>query len=117
MREVLQSALTEAIKSGDRPAVSALRSALAAIANAEAVEAVESSEDPGVTHPMIAGSVPGVGATEVARRELTEVAQLAIVRAEIDARRSAASGYDQAGRPDRAAALRAEADVLARYLG
>ncbi len=89
-----------AIKQRDRVAVAALRSALAAIENAEAVERGES-----VDRRLGIEQIPvGVGAAEVARRELTELDVLGIVRAEIADRESAALGYERAGRSGRRSA-------------
>lgn len=102
------------MKERDAVAVGALRTALAAVDNAEAVA------PPGGPAPLIdgviAGAATGVGATEAVRRELTEDEVAAIVRAEIDARRSAAADYEAAGHPARAARLSAEADTLAPHL-
>jgi len=86
-----------------------LRSALAAIDNAEAVEIRD------VRAGAIETSPVGVGAAEVARRELTEADVAAIVRGEVEERRAAAGG--RAGRGDRAAELAAEADALTAHLG
>jgi uncharacterized protein YqeY len=109
----LRAALPPAMRARDTAAVTALRSALAAIANAEAVP----TEAPSGTFTAIgAGSALGVGATEAPRRDLTAADIAAIVRAEIADRRTAAEEYDQHGRADHAARLRAEADVLHRLL-
>jgi uncharacterized protein len=62
----MRRALTAAMKARDQRAVAALRSALAAIDNAEAVEAAGEGHPPG--EGRIAGAVLGVGAAEVARR-------------------------------------------------
>jgi uncharacterized protein YqeY len=88
-----------------------LRSALAAIDNAEAVEIRD------VRAGAIETSPVGVGAAEVARRELTEADVAAIVRGEVEERRAAAAAYQAAGRGDRAAELAAEADALTAHLG
>jgi uncharacterized protein len=105
----LRRALTTALKSRDAVAVSALRSALAAIENAGAV-------DPGHAPPgsgPIAGAVDGLGAAEVERRP---VDVRAVVAAEVEQRRAAAREYTELGRPDHADRLHAEADVLAAHL-
>ena len=106
----LRRALTTALKSRDAVAVSALRSALAAIENAGAV-------DPGHAPPPgsgpIAGAVDGLVAAEVERRP---VDVRAVVAAEVEQRRSAAREYTELGRPDYADRLHAEADVLAAHL-
>ncbi|QGV82473.1 hypothetical protein [Streptomyces ficellus] len=102
------------MRARDRTAVSALRSTLAALDNAEAVPVDESA--PRAT--AIEGLPAGAGATEAARRELTESGVVDLVRAE------AAERLDVAARltapapahAERAARLRAEAAVLLRFL-
>jgi uncharacterized protein len=110
----LRAALNEALRSRDSVAVAALRSALSAIANAEAVPSANTSRVVGSEH--VAGAVAGLGATEAARRELAEQDVAAIVGAEISDRRSAAGDYERLGRSDQSARLRREADVLAELL-
>lgn len=111
LRERLRAAVPAAMKTGDRRVVSALRSALCAIDNAEAVE---------IGDDLRAGAIEagpaGLGAAEVARRALSEDEMVAIVRAEISERRAAAANYEQAGHGERAAALLAEADALGRFV-
>lgn len=106
------------MKAGDRRSVGALRSALAAIDNAEAVHP-EAGGGPG-RRPAgggpIAGAATGLGATEVDRKVLTEEEVADVVRAEMTERTAAAAEYDRLGRSDRAAELRAEAAVLAAHL-
>lgn len=117
VREQLRAALAGAMKEKDAVAVAALRSALAAIANAEAVPAGEATGSTAAAQSeTIAGAVVGLRASELDRRRLTghEVADL--VRAEIAERRAAADLFDGAGQRARAARLRAEADVLSRHL-
>jgi uncharacterized protein len=105
----LRAALTGALRRRDRTAVSALRSVLGAIANAEAVAPPERAVS---VSAHIAGAVQGLGAAEAARRILTPAELTGLVEAEITERLHAAGGYDQAGRPDRAELLRAEAAAL-----
>ncbi|GIL31523.1 hypothetical protein NUM_67770 [Actinocatenispora comari] len=105
--------LTTALKARDRVAVSALRSALAAIDNAEAVPAPDARMS---SSEHVAGAAVGVGSAEAARRELTPDDLHAIVAAEVAERVDAATGYARSGRQDAADRLRAEADVLRRYL-
>lgn len=96
----------------DPVAVTALRSALAAIDNAEAVQPAADRND-----PLAIELTPlGVGAAEVERRVLTEEQVERIVHTEIAERESAAQDYDRADHPDRAHRLRGEAAVLAAYL-
>jgi uncharacterized protein len=115
VRERLRNALPGAIKARDTVAVAALRSALAAIENAETVDA--SHALPPVDHPDIAGGVSGLGAGEVSRRRLTHTEMERIVRSEVADRQTAEREYQRAGQRERAERLRGEADVLLSYLG
>jgi uncharacterized protein len=108
LEERLRLALREAMQARDRAAIAALRSALAAIGNAEAVEVPEVSARGGA----IEASPAGLGAAEVSRRTLAEADVHRIVVAEIVERAEAARGYDDNGQPEGAAQLRAEAAVL-----
>jgi len=111
IRMRLNQALGRALKSRDAIAVSALRSAVAAIGNAEAADAGTAS--PATTSsPYFAGTAVGVGAGETQRRRLSGAQVDEIVRAEISERQAAAREYEQAGHADRAARLRSEAHVL-----
>ena len=67
-------------------------------------------------HPELAGTVAGVGATEVERRRLSQAQMEEIVRVEIADRETAAAGYERAGQLERAERLRAEAKVLLSHL-
>ncbi|MER7922837.1 hypothetical protein ABTY96_06815 [Streptomyces sp. NPDC096057] len=100
------------MRARDKAAVSALRTALAALDNAEAVSVAE-IEPRG---PALEQSPLGAGATEVARRELTEHRVVEMVRAEAAERLDAAAQLTAPAHADRAARLRAEADVLLRLL-
>jgi uncharacterized protein YqeY len=108
----LRRALPPALKARDQAAVAALRSALAAIDNAQAVEAPPAPRSGGV----VAGAVTGLGAGDAPRRQLSEDDIVAIVRAEVADRRTAFADYERAGQLDAAARLAAEADVLAAHL-
>jgi uncharacterized protein YqeY len=153
LRERLSRALPAAMKARDRPAINALRSALAAIDNAGAVDPAQASPDtahpaptasagqpdpasagesdpeatgagegsPGPAGaagegPTVAGSVAGLGATEVERRRLSEAQMEEIIRAEVLERERAAAGYERAGQLELAERLRGEANVLSAYL-
>jgi uncharacterized protein len=157
LRERLSGALPAAMKARDRVAVAALRSALAAIANAEAVDPSRASPpaapppdpgpsakspDPRTEHqaptgsglgppdprtglqepagpggdPPFAGTVAGIGATEMERRSLTGKQVEEVVRAEIAERETAAAGYEHTGRLEHAERLRGEAKVLRSHL-
>jgi uncharacterized protein len=172
LRDRLSRALPAAMKARDRPAMTALRSALAAIDNAGAVDptragptdaaptdAAPTDMDPQIAisearssgpdepgsgpsksagigsqhpstgaglglsdlapqgpHPGFAGTVAGVGATEVERRSLSQAQMEQIVRTEIDDRETAATGYEHVGQLGPAERLRAEAKVLRSHL-
>jgi len=99
------------MKAKDAVATSALRSVLAAIANAEAVAPPPGGPLTG-GNAHFAGSVAGVGAAEAGRRVLTAGEVAAIIAAEVADRRAAAAGYDASGHDDRASRLRREAEVI-----
>ncbi|MBX6723341.1 MAG: hypothetical protein IRY92_08930, partial [Dactylosporangium sp.] len=86
LRQRLQDALPVALKARDRAAVAALRSALAAIANAEAVNRPAASD----RGQAIEQTSVGVGVAEVERRVLTADQVEQIVRAEVAERLAAA---------------------------
>jgi uncharacterized protein len=124
LRDRLRRALPAAMKARDRPAVTALRSALAAIDNAEAVDAEPDGweiADAGAaavdaTYPGLAGTVAGVGATEVERRDLNPAQMEDIVRTEIDTREVAVAVFERLGQHEHAERLRAEVNVLRSHL-
>ena len=115
MRASLRDDLKAALKAHDRVAITALRSALAAIDNAEAVPA-DHPLDSVTGNEHVAGSASGLGAAEAERRHLTEADLRSIVENEVRERSVAARKYEQFGRNDLAEGLRAEAQVLSRYL-
>lgn len=110
MRDDLRSAMKER----RTDVVSALRTALATLDNAEAVEASGSAVQ-GSEH--VAGAASGVGATEAVRRTLTLDDVQGLLRALVEEQESEASRYDSLGQGDAAAQLRAGAAALAAYLG
>jgi uncharacterized protein YqeY len=116
VRDRLRAALPDAMKARDSVAVAALRSALGAIDNAEAVDAAQAPQ-PGVGHARLAGTVGGLRATEVARRRLTAAEMDEVVRAEVADRHAAVRDYERAGHRVHAERLRGEAAVLSCYLG
>lgn len=97
-------------------AASALRSALAAIANAEAVPADQSAAAP-TTSQHVAGAAAGLGAGEARRRDLTDAEVGQIAGAEIAERMAAAADYESRGHAEQARRLRREARVLADIAG
>jgi uncharacterized protein len=136
LRDRLRRALPAAMKARDRPAVTALRSALAAIDNAEAFDPDEAlaegvddvlepagwepadpdADDVEAAHPGFAGTIAGVGATEVERRSLTPRQVEGIVRAEIDTREMAATVLESVGKHEHAERVRAEMKVLLSHV-
>ena len=111
---LLRRALDHALKTRDPIAVTALRSALSAISNAEAVSAAAAVARP--TSPHIAGAAAGAFGGEARRRDLSAADVDQIVQAEISERLQAAGDYERSGRAARAERLRAEASVLASAL-
>lgn len=105
LQERLKADLTAALRDRDRPTVTALRTALAAVSNAEAVPS-----DNSYRHPIV-GQL-----NEVPRRELTEEQVEAILRAEAAERQKAIEEYESLGLADAAARLNAEQAALSRYL-
>jgi uncharacterized protein YqeY len=104
-RSELRRRLVSARKERDAVRTSSLRSALSAIDNGE------TPDGPVPSAGAIADSATGPGAAEVARRELSEEQIRDLIQREVDERRGAASQLDRS-RPERAAGLREEAEVL-----
>jgi hypothetical protein len=104
IEERMRRDLTAAMKVRDRVRMSVLRTALSAIANAEA-PAVETQAWP----PQAAGS------TEIDRIELDEAERRRIVSAQILDREDTAGQYEQNGRAAEAAILRDEIRILREY--
>jgi uncharacterized protein YqeY len=92
--------------------VTVLRSTLAALDNAEAVDRSAATDQ----RLAIEQRPVGVGAAEVERLVLAPEQVESIVRAELAERETAAREYEAAGRPERAEQLRSEAAVLAAHL-
>ena len=114
LRPPLRRQLKAAMRDRDRIAVSALRDAIAALDNAEAVE--PGQDVPAQVSEHVAGGVVGLAAAELERRILDPASQRSIVRAEIEARLAAATTYDEHGQSARAAELRLGADALLAVL-
>jgi uncharacterized protein YqeY len=114
LRRRLQDALVPAMRARDRAAVSAIRSALAAVANAEAVP-VEPRGNPPTAGP-VAKSAVGLGAAEVARLELSEDDVRSILHAEVTAHLEAADHLRSVGQAARAVELQAQVAALRPFL-
>jgi uncharacterized protein len=104
IRARLKAGLTKAMKTRQSAVVSILRTVLAAIDNAEAVE-------------LPPNFVPGMGqSNDVPRKVLTETQMRDIVHNEIRALQSATAEYEQLGKPEEADTLRNQAAALSEYL-
>ncbi|PZF79266.1 hypothetical protein [Jiangella anatolica] len=114
LRARLRTDLGAAMKTRHRDAVTALRTALAAIDNAEAVPTA--APPPDATSEHIGGAHAGLGAAEAARRELSLEDVRALLREQQRERRAEALRYDSLGRSDAADRLRREAETLDPYL-
>ena len=113
VRSRLRRSLGVAMKAHDPIAIAAVRSALAAIDNAEAAEL---SDAPAIQPGVIAGGVAGLGAGEVPRRVLSGGQVAEILLARIAEWRTAADDYERSGHQDQSTRLRAEADIVAHVL-
>lgn len=111
LRTRLRVALLDARRARDDETVSTLRTAIAALENAEAVPAGPARVDGGVEAPEDA--VLGVGATEAARHELDDAEERAVLDAEIAALGEAARAY-ACSAPERAVVARRAAVLLTR---
>ena len=114
LRGQLRRHLNRAMRDHDRVATGALRDAIAALDNAEAI-------DPGddvtfAANEYVAGGAVGLGAAEAERRVLDVESQRAILRADMEARLAAAATYEHRGRSAQGAQLRTGADVLRAVL-
>jgi uncharacterized protein YqeY len=114
-RSRLRGELVAARRAGDHIRISPLRSALAAIDNAEVPDEVPAA--PTSAQGPFAASVAGLGAAEVARRELSEPQIRDLLSREVGERLAAARQYEDSGHDGRAAVLRAEAGVLTALAG
>ncbi|MFD1054732.1 hypothetical protein [Terrabacter terrigena] len=110
LRAALRSRLTIAMRERDRAVTAALRNAVAAIENAEAVPVADGPMVGGSAD--IAGAALGVGATEAARLVLDPAAERHVVASELAALLEAEGAYAAAGDPERAATAAAGAEAL-----
>jgi 2'-5' RNA ligase len=114
LRDRLRAGLRDAMRSRDRDAVAAIRSALAAVDNAEAVPL--DPTDHRHRAGAVEGSAVGLGAAEVDRRHLTEADVVGIVEREVEERVQAVDAIEDTA-PDRAESIRAEVAALRAFLG
>jgi uncharacterized protein YqeY len=111
MQARARSALTEAMRTGDRPTVSALRTLLAALANAEAVSTLDA--DAATTSEHVAGAHAGLGAAEAERRVLTAADERAVLVTEIAEREQALAAVPDGPHADQ---IRTELRILRGYV-
>ena len=107
------------MRARDRETTAVLRSAVAAIENAEAVPVVDlptSTTPAATTSAEVAGSALGVGAAEAARRHLDAAAERAVVLAEVAALVEAEQVYAAAGDATRARSASSGVAVLESVL-
>jgi len=122
MRAGMRHDLKAALAARDRDTAAALRSALAAIDNAEALPADQPPDggigdgDSTTGSPHVAKAAIGVGAADAQRRHLSEAEIHSIVEHEAREYASAAEQYTRLGRDDQAQRLRTQAAVLHRHL-
>lgn len=109
LKERLRADLKAAMQARATDEVRLLRSLIAALDNAEAVE-VEIREEDKFTIRRV-----GDPAVEVSRRELDAGAVDRLLASEAEARLAAADDYERHGEYEEAARLRGEADLVARY--
>ncbi|MGW0158957.1 hypothetical protein ACWDUN_06495 [Mycobacterium sp. NPDC003323] len=113
VRDAMRKDLVDAMRSRAAETVAALRSGLAAIDNAEAVDP---AAGPMAHESVIAGATTGLGSGEVPRRELS-IADARSVLSELIAEYTAeADRYAGLNRPDAAEQLRRQAAALTRYV-
>lgn len=113
LRALLRADLVVAMKARRPEVVSALRTALAAWDNAEAVTVPKVQREGGSEH--VAGARVGIGAAEVERRVLSVEEVRALLRRQVEERVEEAERYDSHGRHEAAERLRREADALRKY--
>jgi hypothetical protein len=114
LRAELRHGLTAALKARDAEALAALRTAIAAIDNAEAIATADTHRP--VTSADIAGASSGVGSTEAVRQSLSSGQLRDIVCEQITEYAREADRYDALGQADAAHRLRHRARILAAHL-
>lgn len=106
--------LTAALKRRDHVTVSTLRSAIAALDNAEAVAAPPAPG--GLASAHVAGAQAGVASTDAPRRAMSDGQARAVLQAQVDEAAAAAAAVEAHGQPERAPRLRREAQMLQQYV-
>lgn len=114
LRASLRRDLTAAMRARDPDAVAVLRTAIAAIDNAEAIAAPGTA--PAATSAHIAGARAGLGAAEAARKQLTGDELQVILRGQLAEYVREAGRYAGHGQETAAERLRNQAALLSKYL-
>jgi uncharacterized protein len=112
----LRRDLTDALRARDRAAVRVLRTALSAIANAEAQPDLGDTPTSLLSDGPIAGAAAGVGSSEVARRTLDDRDMRSILESERAECLATARELAARGAQLQVDALRADAAVLDQYI-
>jgi len=111
-KQLLRNDLTHALKARQPHVVSAMRSAISAIDNAEAVQ-LDPDANPARNVDPLGGSF---GSGEVPRRTLSSDEIRSILQAEADERTAQAGAYRSLGRQDEAYRLVQEAAAIQGHL-
>jgi uncharacterized protein YqeY len=98
-----------------RGEVATIRSLMAAVDNAEAAGGSPASSSGSSSSEDFAGTVSGVRAGDAPRRELDEAELHEILDAAIADRREHEAQYEALNRPDAAARMRLQAELMGRY--
>ncbi len=114
LRARLRADLKQAMLAREADVTATLRSALAALDNAEAVAVSDAPAT--ATSEHVAGTLVGLGVGEISRRQLSLGDAHAVLAAEIAERQDGADELDRAGRANDAARLRRQAATLQRYV-
>lgn len=114
VKEALRRDLKTAMKERRRADTAALRQAISALDNAEAI-----AVDPPTTMEAsehVVGAAQGVGASEAERKTLSKNDVIAVLTDLIDEHRSHATSFAQLGRADAAGQSQHAANLLCSYL-
>lgn len=115
LRDALRQRLTEAMRARDRRTVSAMRTVLAALENAEAVPEAPHA-GPVASSEHVAGAATGPGAGDAPRRDLSSDDERLVVAREVAELRSSAAALGEAGQRERSAELALAADTVEAVL-
>jgi hypothetical protein len=115
LRAELRNRLKVAMRDRDRQLAGGIRSALAALENAEAVPV---DRDGGTTAASehVAGGAVGVGSGEAPRRQLSDEEERGLVEREVAELRQSAATLAEAGQDERSAELTRIAETVEQLL-